>query len=244
MAIKKGEGEPFVAIVTDNSDSANIITQRLLNSLDLKKGRVEVHKEQPSKEEELAERLKSAVVVIKLDSCEVETTTQGIHIVSEDEMYNLTTRKFMQILHPQFFVRERYDQTKSKTMSYLVQNKVPAIGLIVSSIDILQDRHIEFAVIGIRQLLDKLGMVEQRFTLRTLAVMKKNRYTAIENGVFTPKVEMFQVVEKGDQIGVLKTTGMPLGIKAKHDGKVIELARKSPVKRGALIFSIGESIPF
>jgi len=244
MAVKKGEGEPFVAIIIDNSDSAKIISQRFLNNLELKKGRVEVHKEQLSKEKELSERLKSAACVIKLESCEVETTTQGVHIVTEDEMYNLTTRKFMQVLHPQFFIRIRHDQVKSKTMGYLIQKKVPAIGLLVSPVNILQDRHIEFTITGIRQVLGKLGMIDQSYVLRSLAVVKKNSYTAIENGVFEPKVEMFALVEKGDQIGILKTTGMPLGIKAKHDGKIIELARMGPVKRDGLLFSIGEPLSF
>lgn len=244
MAIKKGEGDPFVALVTDSTDATRIVISTFLNSLDLKTGRVEVHKESKNLEG-LATRLKDAEIVILVRAIPVETSTEGMHITTGDQGYDLQTRKFIQILHPQFFFRQKAEETDITILSTLAKQGTKAIGIQFSDLPFLTEKTIGFVVAGIRQVLDRLSMVDQGYTLRTLSCVSRNQHKALEEGTFIPKLPLFEPVTPGTVVGVLKSAGgMEVAMKAKHQGKVIEISPERQVKKGELCFSVGEQLEF
>ncbi len=244
MSIKKGDGDVRAVIITDDSPAVMTFIHRILDGADIKNDSLEIFSEQSDPAHVILTHAHTIKCALLIHSCEIDTQNQGIHIISGDKDLDTSTAKLIQIMRPALCVRETAEQYRSKMAHELLQRKIPCVGFVLPPLDPHNEKGLEHAITSIRYFLHEAGLIDAPYVRKMVAVFKRKEVHASQEGIFHPQVLLFEKVEPGDIVGEIESGKESTPIQSPGKGKVIELRTHQKVKKGDLVFSLGEEIGF
>ena len=188
----------------------------------------------------LVEAVSDSDAVVDLHAFEMETPLMGILIAGNENkaLIEAFSPKQAWVINSERNEERQFGRALSPVLSEL---GIPNIAVEMNSPQRIEETQVDECVDGILRVLSSHGMIDEKCTRRPFRFFERTVVENPDEGIFVPSVSVFDTVEKGDVIGVLRK--LPefeeQRITASCKGTVMQLLHKCFVCPGAELAAIG-----
>lgn len=192
-------------------------------------------------------------LVIDLHTLENRAPIVGIFINHGNEKVKKESMKHIQSFDPeivwQIDTKSKLDKELDGCLGpKLSEKQIPNFVIEVPEHYRLTQEHISKSVSGLKRVLSNINMIDEQNNTqsenRKTKIFKRKKVKAQRSGIFTPKKNLLEQVEAGDEIGEITSidnfeTGSVL---AEEPGTIMILNDRDLAMPGDLLFSIGKEV--
>jgi len=196
----------------------------------------------------LIEILKDSNFVLDLHEFGMETPIMGIFVKSDKQFINEENIKLMNSFNPkQCWVidsSKKDEKQFGKSLgSALNDLEINNIAIELNNSKVITEKEIDECVQCINRVLSAKGLIKSdKLIENKFNFFDRLEILALKEGIFIPKLKVFDLVHKGEIIGFLRT--LPgfedIQIESPIDGTIMQLSKKTFVSFGRAVAAVGK----